>query len=150
MYVGWRRVSSWYCSACGECCYKYKVKLTFYEYLKLKNTGFVEEKANRYYIKKIGGKCPFQIGRLCSLQGKLKPIACKLYPFFIRKKGGDDAFYEFDGEEYYVYVNLDCPNVVLGKPKPLMEKLVREALMVYRGEKRSVELITARVARDVF
>jgi len=143
MYVPWRRVASWHCTACGICCYKYKVKLTFYEYLKLKPTGFVEEKTGRYYIRKIGNRCPFQVGRLCSLQGERKPLACKLYPFLIRKKGEERALFEHNGEEFYVYVCTDCPNVVLGSSSKSMERLVREAIMLYTGEKRNVELITA-------
>jgi len=143
MYVPWTRVASWHCNACGICCYRYKVKLTFYEYLKLKPTGLVEEKTGRYFIRKIGNRCPFQAGKLCSLQGERKPIACKLYPFLVRKKGKDEALYEYDGEEFYVYITTDCPNVKLGRRLKSMENLVREAVMLYIGTKRCAELITA-------
>lgn len=142
MWVPWRRVSSWHCTACGKCCYKYEVGLTFYEYLKLKNTRFVEERAGKFYIKKINDKCPFQMGTLCSLQDK-KPIACKLYPFTVRRKGEELALFEYKGEEFYIYVNTFCSNVILGKAEKYMEMLVREAVQLYLGERNLPELITA-------
>ncbi len=145
MYVPWRRVFSWHCSACGECCLKYKPKLTFYEYLKLKHTGFVEERANRYYIRKVNGKCPFQEGRLCTLQEN-KPLACKVFPFLVKKNAKDElALYEYEGEEFYVYVATDCRNTVLAKkPTERLEKLVREAVELVLGKKRKVEEITCK------
>mgnify|MGYP000409704071 CR=1 FL=1 len=135
MRVPWRRVASWHCTACGKCCREYTVRLNFYEYLRLKNTGFVEEKAGKYYIKKFGKMCPFQTGNYCMLQKKNKPMACKLFPFIILKKGEKEALYEFNGEEYYVYVELGCPNLKLGKPEN-MEILVKEAIQLYLGIKK--------------
>jgi len=143
MKVPWRRIKYWKCEACGKCCSEYRVPLTFYEYLKLKDSGFVEEKGGRYFIKKIGGKCPFQVGNICLLQGELKPLACKLFPFSIRKKGKEEALFEYEGEEYYVYVDIGCDNVIFGKPMPIMYKLIREAIEIYLGKKREPELITA-------
>jgi len=145
MRVPWRRVASWHCTACGECCHRYRVTLTFYEYLRLKNTGFVEDRAFRYYIRKIGKRCPFQIGRICSLQGENKPLACKLFPFTISKKGKEEALYEYNGKDVYVYVDVGCPNIVLGRAGRRMELLVREAVQLYFGEKRSVDYITSPV-----
>ncbi len=139
--VPWKRVASWHCSACGKCCKEYRVRLTFYEYLKLKNTGFVEERNGKYFIKKIGNKCPFQIGNLCYLQGKNKPVACKLYPFIIRKKGEDLAYYEYKNEIFYVYVDLGCPNVKIGEGKGI-EKFVKEAIEIYLSTTRIPTLLT--------
>ena len=114
MRVPWKQVASWHCNACGKCCREYTVRLTFYEYLLLRKTGFVEEKATGYYIKKIGKSCPFQHRNLCLLHGKIKPKACRLFPFVILKKGEEDARYEFKGEEFYVYLELGCPNIKIG------------------------------------
>jgi hypothetical protein len=147
MWLPWRKISSWHCTACGRCCYEYKVRLNFYEYLRLRNTGFVEEKTGRYFIKKIGKKCPFQIGKLCSIQA-IKPLACKLYPFTIRERSSlqkDSALYEYRGEEFYVYVNTFCQGVKVGKAGKNLERFVKEAVQLYIGEKRVVELITARL-----
>ncbi len=147
MHVPWRRVASWHCDACGKCCEAYRVKLTAYEYLKLKHTGFVEEKLGKFYIRKISNKCPFQVGNLCILQNRLKPIACRLFPFTIRKEGRKDALFEYKGEEYYVYIDTFCPNVKLKKdlaPSRDMVPLVLEAIKMYLGEIRGVNLLTAR------
>ena len=134
MHVPWRRVASWHCSACGKCCRVYRPKLTAYEYLKLKPTGFVVEKAGRFYIRKIGKKCPFQVGRLCSLQNNLKPLSCKTFPFVIRKRGEEEALFEFDGEEFYVYADTFCPNLTIKRDtRPAITELVREAVMLFKG-----------------
>ncbi len=149
MDVPWRKVHSWHCTACGRCCNEYLVPLRTYEYLRLKWTGFVEERFGKFYIKKINGKCPFQVGRLCMLQGELKPIACKLYPFKIRKKGDEKAEFEYKGERFYVYVDVFCPNVVLGKPSESLRRMIVEAIQVYLGERRDIENITCRKAFNV-
>lgn len=137
MYVPWRRVASWHCSACGECCLKFKPKLTFYEYLKFRELGlerFVEERVGRYYIRK-SGKCPFQTGRLCALQDSIKPLACRVFPFLVsRSRRDDEASIEVDGEEYWVYVSVECPNVVLGRAGREVERLARQAVELVTGK----------------
>ncbi len=142
MDVPWSRVHSWHCNACGRCCKEYVVPLRAHEYLKLKWTGFVEERYGRFYIRKIGKNCPFQIGRLCILQGELKPIACKLYPFKIRRKGDERAIFEYGGERFYVYVDTFCPNVVLGRPSESLKRMIIEAIQIHLGERRDIESIT--------
>ncbi len=146
MLVPWRKVHSWHCVACGRCCKEYRVPLRFYEYLRLRGTGFVEERFGKFYIRKIGNICPFQHGNLCVLQGELKPTACKLYPFNIQKRGDELAEFEYEGETFYVYVDIStCPNVVLGKPSFIMRKLVEEAVQIHLGEKKSMDYITANL-----
>lgn len=136
MHVPWRRVASWHCDACGVCCRVYRPRLTAYEYLKLRHTGLVEEKAGRFYIRKINGRCPFQSDRLCSLQNDLKPISCKTFPFVVRRKGEEDALFELDGEEFYVYADTFCPNLIIKRDKrPVVTELVREAVMLFTGGK---------------
>ncbi len=142
MKVPWRTVHSWNCKACGECCIEYKPKLTFYEYLTLPRQ-FVEERNGRYYIKKIGKRCPFQIGRLCGIQKK-KPLSCILFPFSIYTKGEDEAYFEYRGEEYYVYVDTFCKNVRLGKPTPSFIETVKEAIKIFRGENRNFTHLTSK------
>jgi len=144
MRVPWRKVSSWYCSACGRCCSKYEIRLTFYEYLKLKQTEFVKEKSGKYYIRKIEDACPFQSGNLCSLQGRMKPLACKLYPFVVLLKGDEMALYEYNNEEFYVYVELGCPNLRIGKWSKGIETLVEEAIKLSLG-RRETNLITSNL-----
>jgi hypothetical protein len=136
MLVPWRRAASWHCEACGRCCLEYTPKLTFYEFLKLKDTGFVVEKSGRYYIRKIGRRCPFQIGRFCRLQNDLKPLSCRLFPFSIHKRGEEEALYEYMGEELFVYVDPFCKNVRLGRATKSFEELVRDAVSIAYGKKK--------------
>uniref|UniRef100_A0A7J2TG38 YkgJ family cysteine cluster protein n=1 Tax=Archaeoglobus fulgidus TaxID=2234 RepID=A0A7J2TG38_ARCFL len=147
MHVPWRLVASWHCDACGICCTRYRVRLRTYEFLKLRKTGFVEEKAGRFYIKNIGKFCPFQNGNLCSL-GNSKPVACKLYPFSILKKGDERASFEFEGEEFFVYVDTFCKNVKLKsdlRPSKIVEKEIIEALEILTGKRSDLNLLTAKI-----
>ncbi|MDI9645106.1 MAG: YkgJ family cysteine cluster protein [Archaeoglobales archaeon] len=146
MKVPWRKVFSWHCNACGKCCSEYRVRLSAYEYLKLKETGFVEEKNGRFFIRKIRGSCPFQIDRLCILQDKLKPFACKIYPFSVYKRGEEDALFEYEKEEYYVYVDVFCPNLKLRRESGenySIRALVEEAVKLYLGEVAQPKKLTA-------
>lgn len=76
------------------------------------------------------------------MQGENKPLACKLFPFSIQKKGEEEALYEYRGNEVYVYVDCNCPNVIIGGNRSI-EVLVSEAVQIAFGEKREVELITS-------
>jgi hypothetical protein len=129
-------VASWHCDACGKCCVEYTPKLTYYEFLKLRNTGFVIEKSGRYYIRKIGKHCPFQMGRLCRLQNKLKPLSCRLFPFSIYKKGEEEALYEYMGEELFVYVDTFCRNVKFGRAGKSFKEIVDDAVSIIYGKKK--------------
>ncbi len=140
MKVPWRRIHSWQCTACGECCKDFKVPLTFWEYLRFKKLGLVEEK-RKYYLRKINGRCPFQVGRFCGIQDS-KPLVCKLFPFLIRDRGDDLALFYYGDEEYYVYVDTYCKNIVFGKPTPRFREMVKEALDIYTGKKVSPRLLT--------
>ncbi|AGK61797.1 hypothetical protein Asulf_01826 [Archaeoglobus sulfaticallidus PM70-1] len=139
MKVPWRRVSSWHCSACGKCCREYRVPLTFGEYLRFKKLGLVEEK-RKFYLRKINGKCPFQIGNICSIQDK-KPIVCKLFPFTIRFRGNDDALYWYGDEEYYVYIDVSCKNIVFGSPTKSLKERINEAIELFNGLRTRVHLL---------
>lgn len=151
MHVPWRLVASWHCNACGNCCKEYRVRLRAYEYLKLRNTGLIEERAGRFFIKKIGGQCPFQNGNLCSL-GNSKPIACKLYPFSILKKGEEEALFEYEGEEFYVYVDDFCRNVRLKKslnPSAEIVMKIEEAMEIFLGKRKELNLLTAKLDQGI-
>lgn len=147
VYVPWRRVASWYCDACGICCSVYKPRLTAYEYLKLLNTGFVEEKAGKFYIRKTGSGCPFQQRNLCSLQHSLKPLSCKIFPFTVKRRGDDAAFFEFEGEEFYVYADTFCHNMIVKrdlKPRKEVYELVKEVVAIVTG-RGDFRLLTAQL-----
>lgn len=136
----WSRVHSWHCIACGECCKHFKVPLTFWEYLKFRKLGVVEER-RKYYLRKINGRCPFQIGRFCGIQ-ESKPLVCKLFPFTIRQRGDDSALFYYGDDEYYVYVDVFCRNIVFGGPSFRFKEMVREALEIYTGKRLRPKLLT--------
>jgi hypothetical protein len=138
--VPWSRVHSWHCIACGECCKHFKVPLTFWEYLKFRKLGVVEER-RKYYLRKINGRCPFQIGRFCGIQ-ESKPLVCKLFPFTIRQRGDDSALFYYGDDEYYVYVDVFCRNIVFGGPSFRFKEMVREALEIYTGKRLRPKLLT--------
>lgn len=58
----------------------------------------------RYRMKKRNGKCVFLYRGACKIY-RIRPLVCRLYPFFLRKKKGG---YTFE-------VSDDCPGVGLGK-----------------------------------
>ncbi len=140
MKLPWRRVRDWRCCACGKCCLAYTPKLTYYEYLKLPKR-FVTEKRGRYYIRKLGRRCPFQIDNLCIIQSE-KPLSCKLFPFSVHRRGDELALFEYDGEEHYVYVDPFCPNITLGHPsKAFVEKII-QALKMVTGKESDFSILT--------
>ena len=143
MKVPWRFVSNWICTACGKCCLEYTPKLTFYEYLTLPKRYTIERRG-KFYIKKIGKYCPFQIRNLCGIQ-KRKPLSCKLFPFSIHRKGEDLAYFEYRSKEFYIYVDLFCPNIKLGRPSREFTKKVEDAVRLVMGEKKDFSLLTSKL-----
>ncbi len=143
MKLPWRNVKDWKCHACGKCCLAYTPKLTYYEYLRMPK-NFVVERRGRYYIRKFGRRCPFLYENLCMIQNS-KPLSCKLFPFSVHRRGDETALFEYEGEEYYVYVDAFCPNVVLGKPTRSLEEKVLQAVMLITGKKFDFRKLTSYV-----
>jgi|Deesub1362A_J573_1020465.scaffolds.fasta_scaffold00053_119 hypothetical protein len=148
MKVPWSRIASWHCTACGKCCREYRVPLTFWEYLRFRSIGAVEEKKGKYYLRKVGKRCLFQDGRFCSVQ-KRKPVACLVFPFVVKSRGEDSALFWYNDEEYYVYVDTYCENVVLGKPDIQLKKRIIEAIQISTGTRRFSEVLTFSPAFDL-
>ncbi len=140
MKLPWRKVREWRCHACGRCCLAYTPKLTYYEYLKMPEQ-FVVEKRGKYYIRKFGKRCPFQSGNLCMIQSS-KPLSCRLFPFSVHRRGDEMALFEYGGEEFYVYVDPFCPNVVPGEPSKSLTERVLQAVMLSSGKRFDFEKLT--------
>jgi Fe-S-cluster containining protein len=132
--VPWRKVGNWLCIACGDCCKEFRVPLRAYEAAKFANVfgyGCLELGLGEYRLRKRpDGRCVFQVyirGRwICGVQS-IKPLACKLWPFFISDRprdSKDEAEYEFKGYRFYVYVNSFCKGVLYGKPSNVFAKKV--------------------------
>jgi hypothetical protein len=142
MIVPWIKVAEWRCTTCGRCCRDYKVPLTFGEYIYFRKFGAVEER-RKYYLRKVGGRCIFQYENLCGIQSK-KPIACKLFPFLIRERCKDErALFEYNGDEYFVFVNTYCRNIRYGTPTLKFKEIIKEAVEIYTGRKKRQVLLTS-------
>jgi len=152
--VPWRKVKDWLCVACGDCCREFRVPLRTYEAVRLANLfgyGSLELGLRGYRLRKRpDGRCVFQVYRegrwICGIQG-LKPLACKLWPFFISEEPQDfkdEAEYEFEGRRFYVYVNTSCRGVVYGKPSDFFaKKVIPEFIELSLGLRREQRLSTS-------
>jgi Fe-S-cluster containining protein len=152
--IPWRKVENWLCVACGDCCREFRVPLRAYEAAKLANLfgyGCLELGLGEYRLRKRpDGRCVFQVytgGKwICGVQC-IKPLACKLWPFFISDKprdSKDEAEYEFKGYRFYVYVNSFCRGVVYGKPSNIFAKrVIPEVIELSLGLRREQCLSTS-------
>lgn len=128
--IPWSSVASWHCNGCGEiCCSSALVPLTPWEWANLTQlygAGITEFRLDGLCLKKRpdGGcifLCSFLGTSLCALQ-KLKPLACKLWPFKIGRYPtygyAEAASFPLKGEWFYVYLDPACRGTTLGKPTP--------------------------------
>ncbi len=102
------------------------------------------------YLRRVGRRCIFQIGRLCSLQNTgLKPYACRIFPFLVRtceKKNRKEAEFWYKDRDFYVYVNTGCREVKIGEPDPwLINVMIPEAIELYLNRKRKVMWLTSNI-----
>ncbi|MFQ6053411.1 MAG: YkgJ family cysteine cluster protein [Candidatus Bathyarchaeia archaeon] len=143
--IPWSEVHSWSCSACGRCCVGYRVPLKMDEYVRVANQygyGVVEFGLGKVYLKhSLGDRCIFQHpsqGRwICALQA-IKPLACKLFPFRVYSqpvyKRGDMSGYRYRDRTIYVYLDLNCPGIELGRPSErFLHRVLPEAVAIGSG-----------------
>lgn len=126
-YVPWSKIKDWFCTTCAECCKEFIVPLRTYETTLLSNIfGFscMELRVGTTYLKRrLDGRCIFQVERngkmVCGIQ-PLKPLACKMWPFAVfetpQYEHRNQAYFEFRGEIFYVYVNPCCRGLIYGSP----------------------------------
>lgn len=142
-YVPWKDIDSWTCVACGGCCKEFKINLTSYEYVKLTRLFgydiFGIDDRGKPTLKKVSNSCVFQDrSGLCTLQPLgLKPIACRMWPFWIRGERISeigDARFEYAGFDYYVYVDRSypCPGFGRGK-KDEIPLIIEELIEIMRN-----------------
>lgn len=138
-------MKTWACVACGKCCLGYRVPLKADEYARVTRFygyNVVEFGIGKAYLKLgVGNRCVFQrpsVGRsICSLQ-KMKPLACKLFPFRIMSKPlykrGDTSEYNFYGRNFYVYMDPECDGIVIGRPnKRFLYDILPEVIQIGVG-----------------
>ena len=152
--VPWRKVENWLCVACGDCCREFRVPLRTYEAVRLANLfGYkcLELGLRGCRLRKRpDGRCVFQVYRegkwICGIQS-VKPLACKLWPFFISDEpqdSKDEAEYEFKGYRFYVYVNPFCRGVIYGKPcGAFAKKVIPEFIELSLGFREEQRLSTS-------
>ncbi|MEM2971763.1 MAG: YkgJ family cysteine cluster protein [Candidatus Bathyarchaeia archaeon] len=127
LFVPWRFIADWKCTACGLCCKAYAVVLAFPEWLKIVKNYGVEKTVsglNKLYLKKNSdGSCVFLYCLsnmcLCGLQ-HMKPKACKLWPFKVLGKPkfgyAREAEYCYGESKFYVYADSACNGLRFGTP----------------------------------
>lgn len=123
----------------------FRVPLKMNEFVKVANlygTDKLVYGVGKAYLKnRSNGRCVFQtpsMGRwVCKLQG-MKPLACRLFPFRIRKeplyKRGDDSQIGYRGKKYHLYLDPVCQGIEIGKPSDhLVKKVIPEILSIGMG-----------------
>lgn len=139
-YLSWQSLQSWACLGCGVCCYRYIVKLNDIEIKAITDLfpDGIMEKEGTIYLRKHEGACVFLMDGLCGLQPLgLKPLACKVWPFYISSTPLDTvededykALFLWHGQERFIYVNTFCKG--LNKNiTPNIRGIVKEVITVY-------------------
>jgi Fe-S-cluster containining protein len=154
--IPWSRLRSWNCLGCGVCCKIYNVLLTSYEsavFLRKFGAEVLSLDVRGFYLRKtFDGKCVFQheyFGKsLCAIQ-KMKPLACKLWPFKILKypkyEQAELARFSYKNDVFYVYVDPVCKGLSLGKPsEELITKTIPEFIEILLGIKQTQFYSTSR------
>ncbi|MCX8204618.1 MAG: YkgJ family cysteine cluster protein [Candidatus Nezhaarchaeota archaeon] len=154
-YLPWRKAGSWACLACGECCRKFVVVLTPYEYARLTNffgLGVVDiDKHGDPCLRQVSDTCLFQSEEgLCKLQPLgLKPLACKVWPFKVKKVSeGRGVSYEelftYRGEAYRVLIHSGCSGVGKGTWEGMVEA-IKEVIEIKRNPETPQRFTTANL-----
>lgn len=104
----------------------------------------VEIKGRYFLVRREDGSCIFLINNICSIQN-YKPLACKLWPFYVYRKPLRDrdkklAIYSYKEEVFYIYVDPSCKG--LNKGFTPISEIIKEAVKLYVGEQRKQVLTT--------
>lgn len=154
-FIPWRRVKSWQCLGCGDCC-RYTVQLSVKDWVNITRTygyGMAIQSIGGFYIRKtVDGLCPFLIKsrhrHFCSIQ-HMKPIACEIWPFkiLIEPKYGhsNEAYFTIRNQDFYIYVNPHCHGIVWGKPNTsFINQTLTEFINIRLGFQRKQHYSTSK------
>ena len=166
----------WSCHSCGNCCRELVVHLTDADRERIDRQGWAGKLDVPAYVrlgrgwalnKRADGACVF-LGSdgLCRIHvehGEAeKPLACRIFPFSVRKVGDDVAGKKGRqaGGLWQVSLRFDCPSVTSSRGKPIGEhrsflaELVKlpelrqsESAVHQRLERPAGERITSRSSR---
>ena len=99
-----------------------------------------------------GDRCVFQKpsqGRwVCSLQ-RMKPLACKLFPFRIHSnpvyKRGDASAYTYGDRTFQIYLDPNCDGIVVGKPgERFLKQVLPEIIQIGIGARYKQRFTTSK------
>lgn len=151
----WTYFKTWNCLLCGDCCRKYMVPLSRNEIIWVsENFGRdkIVKRGGKYFLaRRSDGSCIFLFQNKCMIQEN-KPLACKLWPFYIYSKPlkySDErkALFFYKEKKYFVYVDAFCRG--LNKGFIPLENVIREVIGLYEGEQRGQLLTTGSVNKVV-
>jgi len=111
--IPWRRVRGWKCVRCGFCCSTYDIPVSIDEEVRLRKYGNVFRKGKLgLYLKRKKGVCIFKAKWGCKIYDE-RPLACVLYPFYIRNTGEEEAKFTYNGVVYFVYLDKNLKRHLL-------------------------------------
>jgi hypothetical protein len=151
-YIPWRLAKSWRCLACGSCCGRYAVNLTWEEYRRIGKfwPDRVRIKNRKPYLgRRIDGRCEFLSRKLCHLQVlNMKPSVCKIWPFKVllkpaRMDKNFDGLYQTGTKEYFVYLNPKCSGISRGNSIHF-NSTIEEIINLWSGLKKEQYYSTNR------
>lgn len=146
-YVPWKTVIGWHCLRCGRCCREYLVPLTPGEamrYIATYGPVVIPYKGKRYLLRKPDGSCFFLTYRSGIAECLIyydRPLACRLYPFYITTKPLEDfppeeaEFILPGGRKVYIYLDSSCPGVNTIRNITLIVKEVVKIWLKYKVSK---------------
>ncbi|RLI61843.1 MAG: YkgJ family cysteine cluster protein [Candidatus Asgardarchaeum californiense] len=131
MFFPWSYFLRWNCIRCGHCCIALRVHLTKDEatYFRKKYGDVVETINGKYVLKhKQEGGCIFLNFKNGIAECKIykdRPIACQLFPFYVRpsqditdltEKIKEESKFVHRSKTYYVFVSNICQGLGRGPP----------------------------------
>jgi len=156
--ISWKKVKSWKCITCGECCNCFNIPLKSIEYARMiKIFGNEILDFNKYPVKRFlkrreNGRCIFQYylaGKwICKIQ-QIKPIVCKIFPFSISKSNNKKALYIYKGNPYNINLKRSCKGIKLGKPSnEFIYKILPKAIELSLNPEKSHHTLTSHLLLD--
>jgi len=85
----------------------------------------------------------------------MKPMACKLWPFKILNKPkygrAKEALFNYNGREFFVYIDPLCPEIRWGKPTlETVYKVIPEFIEIALGLREKQVYSTSTILNELF
>jgi len=156
--ISWKKVKSWKCITCGECCNCFNIPLKSIEYarmIKIFGNEIFDLNKNPVKIflkRRENRRCIFQYylcGKwICAIQ-QIKPIACKIFPFSISKSSNKKALYKYKGTLYNIYLERSCKGIKLGNPSnEFIYQILPKAIELSLNPENLHNILTSQLLLD--